>query len=80
ISNNAVPPSPPSPPTSQNWNQISHLSGGGTGYPKKKISSRDKLSFNDDTSRLESMDITVIYSWEAFNHLELHELIQYGSI
>lgn len=25
-------------------------------------------------------DITVICPWEAFNHLELHELAQYGII
>uniref|UniRef100_A0A8C6Q7R1 Rhodopsin-sensitive cGMP 3',5'-cyclic phosphodiesterase subunit gamma n=1 Tax=Nothobranchius furzeri TaxID=105023 RepID=A0A8C6Q7R1_NOTFU len=27
-----------------------------------------------------SSDITVICPWEAFNHLELHELAQYGII
>lgn len=33
-----------------------------------------------DAASLLSPDITVICPWEAFSHLELHELAQYGII
>lgn len=33
-----------------------------------------------DAASLFSPDITVICPWEAFSHLELHELAQYGII
>ncbi|NXX38977.1 CNRG phosphodiesterase, partial [Tricholaema leucomelas] len=33
-----------------------------------------------DMGSLFSADITVICPWEAFSHLELHELAQYGII
>ncbi|KAB1266439.1 Oxidoreductase-like domain-containing protein 1 [Camelus dromedarius] len=38
--------------------------------------------FGDDIPGMEGLgtDITVICPWEAFNHLELHELAQYGII
>ncbi|PWA21502.1 hypothetical protein CCH79_00003213 [Gambusia affinis] len=40
------------------------------------------FSFGDDIPGMEGLgtDITVICPWEAFNHLELHELAQYGII
>uniref|UniRef100_A0A3B3VDW2 Retinal rod rhodopsin-sensitive cGMP 3',5'-cyclic phosphodiesterase subunit gamma n=1 Tax=Poecilia latipinna TaxID=48699 RepID=A0A3B3VDW2_9TELE len=45
--------------------------------PKKGIQ-----GFGDDIPGMEGLgtDITVICPWEAFNHLELHELAQYGII
>uniref|UniRef100_A0A8C9NIK4 Rhodopsin-sensitive cGMP 3',5'-cyclic phosphodiesterase subunit gamma n=1 Tax=Serinus canaria TaxID=9135 RepID=A0A8C9NIK4_SERCA len=38
--------------------------------------------FGDDIPGMEGLgsDITVICPWEAFSHLELHELAQYGII
>ncbi|XP_078257998.1 phosphodiesterase 6G, cGMP-specific, rod, gamma, paralog b [Rhinoraja longicauda] len=45
--------------------------------PKKGIQ-----GFGDDIPGMEGLgtDITVICPWEAFSHLELHELAQYGII
>ncbi|KAJ6656389.1 hypothetical protein lerEdw1_003892 [Lerista edwardsae] len=39
-------------------------------------------SFGDDIPGMEGLgtDITVICPWEAFSHLELHELAQFGII
>ncbi|XP_051898805.1 retinal cone rhodopsin-sensitive cGMP 3',5'-cyclic phosphodiesterase subunit gamma-like [Pristis pectinata] len=38
--------------------------------------------FGDDIPGMEGLgtDITVICPWEAFSHLELHELAQYGIV
>uniref|UniRef100_A0A8C9YRW4 3',5'-cyclic-GMP phosphodiesterase n=1 Tax=Sander lucioperca TaxID=283035 RepID=A0A8C9YRW4_SANLU len=40
------------------------------------------LSFGEEISGMEGLgtDITVICPWEAYSHLELHELAQYGII
>ncbi|KFP30282.1 Retinal rod rhodopsin-sensitive cGMP 3',5'-cyclic phosphodiesterase subunit gamma [Colius striatus] len=39
-----------------------------------------KKGVQGDSVSLRSPDITVICPWEAFSHLELHELAQYGII
>ncbi|XP_067270882.1 retinal cone rhodopsin-sensitive cGMP 3',5'-cyclic phosphodiesterase subunit gamma [Pseudorasbora parva] len=45
--------------------------------PKKGIK-----GFGDEIPGMEGLgtDITVVCPWEAFSHLELHELVQYGII
>ncbi|XP_063788891.1 structural maintenance of chromosomes protein 4-like [Pseudophryne corroboree] len=49
---------------------------------KSKPPKRGVLGFGDDIPGMEGLgtDITVICPWEAFSHLELHELSQYGII
>ncbi|XP_035255033.1 retinal rod rhodopsin-sensitive cGMP 3',5'-cyclic phosphodiesterase subunit gamma-like [Anguilla rostrata] len=49
---------------------------------KSRPPKRGVLGFGDDIPGMEGlgMDITVICPWEAFSHLELHELAQYGII
>ncbi|PNJ88526.1 PDE6G isoform 1, partial [Pongo abelii] len=49
---------------------------------KSKPPKKGVQGFGDDIPGMEGLgtDITVICPWEAFNHLELHELAQYGII
>ncbi|XP_053328006.1 uncharacterized protein LOC128502271 [Spea bombifrons] len=49
---------------------------------KSKPPKRGVLGFGDDIPGMEGLgtDITVICPWEAFSHLELHELAQFGII
>ncbi|XP_040296432.1 neuroendocrine secretory protein 55-like [Bufo bufo] len=49
---------------------------------KSKPPKRGILGFGDDIPGMDGLgtDITVICPWEAFSHLELHELAQYGII
>ncbi|KAM9457901.1 retinal cone rhodopsin-sensitive cGMP 3',5'-cyclic phosphodiesterase subunit gamma-like [Clarias gariepinus] len=49
---------------------------------KSKPPKRGVIGFGDDIPGMEGLgtDITVICPWEAFSHLELHELSQYGII
>ncbi|KAL4658199.1 retinal rod rhodopsin-sensitive cGMP 3',5'-cyclic phosphodiesterase subunit gamma-like [Arapaima gigas] len=49
---------------------------------KSKPPKRGVIGFGDDIPGMEGLgtDITVICPWEAFSHLELHELAQYGII
>ncbi|KAK1330727.1 hypothetical protein QTO34_008665 [Cnephaeus nilssonii] len=56
---------------------------GGPVTPRKgppKFKQRQTRQFKSKPPRKVSKDITVICPWEAFNHLELHELAQYGII
>ncbi|NXU76917.1 CNRG phosphodiesterase, partial [Oreotrochilus melanogaster] len=48
--------------------------------PKKGVQGDWGGGCEADTASLLSPDITVICPWEAFSHLELHELAQYGII
>ncbi|XP_027451048.1 retinal cone rhodopsin-sensitive cGMP 3',5'-cyclic phosphodiesterase subunit gamma isoform X1 [Zalophus californianus] len=49
---------------------------------KSKPPKKGVKGFGDDIPGMEGLgtDITVICPWEAFNHLELHELAQFGII
>ncbi|XP_037770425.1 retinal rod rhodopsin-sensitive cGMP 3',5'-cyclic phosphodiesterase subunit gamma [Chelonia mydas] len=49
---------------------------------KSKPPKKGTQGFGDDIPGMEGLgtDITVICPWEAFSHLELHELAQYGII
>ncbi|XP_037648154.1 retinal cone rhodopsin-sensitive cGMP 3',5'-cyclic phosphodiesterase subunit gamma-like [Sebastes umbrosus] len=49
---------------------------------KSKPPKRGVIGFGEDIPGMEGlgMDITVICPWEAYSHLELHELAQYGII
>ncbi|KAJ8345960.1 hypothetical protein SKAU_G00301530 [Synaphobranchus kaupii] len=49
---------------------------------KSRPPKRGVLGLGDDIPGMEGlgMDITVICPWEAFSHLEIHELAQYGII
>ncbi|XP_026772854.1 retinal rod rhodopsin-sensitive cGMP 3',5'-cyclic phosphodiesterase subunit gamma-like [Pangasianodon hypophthalmus] len=49
---------------------------------KSKPPKRGVIGFGDEIPGMEGLgtDITVICPWEAFSHLELHELSQYGII
>ncbi|XP_062305263.1 retinal cone rhodopsin-sensitive cGMP 3',5'-cyclic phosphodiesterase subunit gamma-like [Osmerus eperlanus] len=49
---------------------------------KSKPPKRGVIGFGDDIPGMEGLgtDITVICPWEAYSHLELHELAQYGII
>uniref|UniRef100_A0A3Q3K010 Retinal rod rhodopsin-sensitive cGMP 3',5'-cyclic phosphodiesterase subunit gamma n=1 Tax=Monopterus albus TaxID=43700 RepID=A0A3Q3K010_MONAL len=49
---------------------------------KSKPPKKGVQGFGDDIPGMEGLgtDITVICPWEAFSHLELHELAQYGII
>ncbi|NXU39981.1 CNRG phosphodiesterase, partial [Drymodes brunneopygia] len=47
--------------------------------PKKGVQGGWGVTLPQPLSSLSS-DITVICPWEAFSHLELHELAQYGII
>uniref|UniRef100_A0A3Q2ZB50 Rhodopsin-sensitive cGMP 3',5'-cyclic phosphodiesterase subunit gamma n=1 Tax=Kryptolebias marmoratus TaxID=37003 RepID=A0A3Q2ZB50_KRYMA len=62
---------------------IPGMEGLGTGEFTSRCKMSD-LGSRRDLSSLTflplSADITVICPWEAFNHLELHELAQYGII
>uniref|UniRef100_UPI0037E82CC4 retinal rod rhodopsin-sensitive cGMP 3',5'-cyclic phosphodiesterase subunit gamma-like n=1 Tax=Semicossyphus pulcher TaxID=241346 RepID=UPI0037E82CC4 len=66
--------------------------GPGSGLPKFKQRSsrqfkskppkRGVIGFGEEIPGMEGLgiDITVICPWEAYSHLELHELAQYGII
>ncbi|CAJ1075133.1 hypothetical protein L3Q82_014143 [Xyrichtys novacula] len=68
------------------------VTGPGSGPPKFKQRSsrtfkskppkRGVIGFGEDIPGMEGLgiDITVICPWEAYSHLELHELAQYGII
>ncbi|KAI6079330.1 Retinal cone rhodopsin-sensitive cGMP 3',5'-cyclic phosphodiesterase subunit gamma [Aix galericulata] len=49
---------------------------------KSKPPKKGVKGFGDDIPGMEGLgtDITVICPWEAFSHLELHELAQFGII
>ncbi|XP_028842711.1 retinal rod rhodopsin-sensitive cGMP 3',5'-cyclic phosphodiesterase subunit gamma-like [Denticeps clupeoides] len=49
---------------------------------KSKPPKKGVIGFGEDIPGMEGlgMDITVICPWEAYSHLELHELAQYGII
>ncbi|KAM9305435.1 uncharacterized protein PAF06_013991 [Gastrophryne carolinensis] len=49
---------------------------------KSKPPKKGVLGFGDDIPGMDGLgtDITVICPWEAFSHLELHELAQFGII
>ncbi|KAM4901015.1 retinal cone rhodopsin-sensitive cGMP 3',5'-cyclic phosphodiesterase subunit gamma [Geospiza fortis] len=49
---------------------------------KSKPPKKGVRGFGDDIPGMEGLgtDITVICPWEAFSHLELHELAQFGII
>ncbi|XP_073492428.1 retinal cone rhodopsin-sensitive cGMP 3',5'-cyclic phosphodiesterase subunit gamma-like [Aquarana catesbeiana] len=49
---------------------------------KSKPPKRGVLGFGDEIPGMDGLgtDITVICPWEAFSHLELHELSQFGII
>ncbi|KAM6966245.1 retinal rod rhodopsin-sensitive cGMP 3',5'-cyclic phosphodiesterase subunit gamma-like [Tautogolabrus adspersus] len=49
---------------------------------KSKPPKRGVIGFGEDIPGMEGLgiDITVICPWEAYSHLELHELAQYGII
>ncbi|KAM6913388.1 retinal cone rhodopsin-sensitive cGMP 3',5'-cyclic phosphodiesterase subunit gamma-like [Lycodopsis pacificus] len=49
---------------------------------KSKPPKRAVISCGEEIPGMEGLgtDITVIYPWEAYSHLELHELAQYGII
>ncbi|KAM4631717.1 uncharacterized protein O3C94_018323 [Discoglossus pictus] len=49
---------------------------------KSKPPKRGVIGFGDDIPGMDGLgtDITVICPWEAFSHLELHELAQFGII
>ncbi|XP_036445687.1 phosphodiesterase 6G, cGMP-specific, rod, gamma, paralog a [Colossoma macropomum] len=49
---------------------------------KSKPPKRGVIGFGNEIPGMEGLgiDITVICPWEAFSHLELHELAQYGII
>ncbi|XP_030646209.1 retinal cone rhodopsin-sensitive cGMP 3',5'-cyclic phosphodiesterase subunit gamma-like [Chanos chanos] len=49
---------------------------------KSKPPKRGVLGYGEDIPGMEGLgtDITVICPWEAYSHLELHELAQYGII
>ncbi|KAK6481597.1 UNVERIFIED_CONTAM: hypothetical protein FKN15_034977 [Acipenser sinensis] len=49
---------------------------------KSKPPKKGVKGFGDDIPGMEGLgtDITVICPWEAFSHLELHELAQYGIV
>ncbi|KAJ6658465.1 hypothetical protein lerEdw1_020020 [Lerista edwardsae] len=49
---------------------------------KSKPPKKGVQGFGDDIPGMEGLgtDMTVICPWEAFSHLELHELAQYGII
>ncbi|CAJ0944639.1 unnamed protein product [Ranitomeya imitator] len=48
----------------------------------QRVSPCQTTTFGDDIPGMEGLgtDITVICPWEAFSHLELHELAQFGII
>ncbi|NWX18089.1 CNCG phosphodiesterase, partial [Aegotheles bennettii] len=49
--------------------------------PKKGVKGNPKVQCAEPISHSRSFaDITVICPWEAFSHLELHELAQFGII
>ncbi|XP_029946411.1 retinal cone rhodopsin-sensitive cGMP 3',5'-cyclic phosphodiesterase subunit gamma-like [Salarias fasciatus] len=49
---------------------------------KSKPPKRGVIGFGEEIPGMEGLgtDITVICPWEAYSHLELHELAQYGII
>ncbi|XP_056114183.1 retinal cone rhodopsin-sensitive cGMP 3',5'-cyclic phosphodiesterase subunit gamma [Rhinichthys klamathensis goyatoka] len=49
---------------------------------KSKPPKKGVKGFGDEIPGMEGLgtDITVVCPWEAFSHLELHELTQYGII
>lgn len=49
---------------------------------KSKPPKRGIIGFGEEIPGMEGLgtDITVICPWEAYSHLELHELAQYGII
>ncbi|XP_036408656.1 retinal rod rhodopsin-sensitive cGMP 3',5'-cyclic phosphodiesterase subunit gamma-like [Megalops cyprinoides] len=49
---------------------------------KSRPPKRGVLGYGEDIPGMEGLgtDITVICPWEAYSHLELHELAQYGII
>ncbi|XP_039620490.1 retinal cone rhodopsin-sensitive cGMP 3',5'-cyclic phosphodiesterase subunit gamma-like [Polypterus senegalus] len=49
---------------------------------KSKPPKKGVKGFGDDIPGMEGLgtDITVICPWEAFSHLELHELAQFGIV
>ncbi|XP_034567588.1 retinal rod rhodopsin-sensitive cGMP 3',5'-cyclic phosphodiesterase subunit gamma-like [Notolabrus celidotus] len=71
---------------------LPRVTGPGSGPPKFKQRSsrqfkskppkRGVIGFGEEIPGMEGLgtDITVICPWEAYSHLELHELAQYGII
>ncbi|XP_031723880.1 retinal rod rhodopsin-sensitive cGMP 3',5'-cyclic phosphodiesterase subunit gamma-like [Anarrhichthys ocellatus] len=51
-----------------------------SGQFKSKPPKRGVICFGGEILEGLGTDITVIYPWEAYSHLELHELAQYGNI
>ncbi|XP_056144566.1 retinal rod rhodopsin-sensitive cGMP 3',5'-cyclic phosphodiesterase subunit gamma-like [Lampris incognitus] len=49
---------------------------------KSKPPKRGVIGFGEEIPGMEGLgtDITVVCPWEAYSHLELHELAQYGII
>ncbi|XP_076122978.1 retinal cone rhodopsin-sensitive cGMP 3',5'-cyclic phosphodiesterase subunit gamma-like [Alosa pseudoharengus] len=49
---------------------------------KSKPPKRGVIGFGEDIPGMEAlgMDFNTICPWEAYSHLELHELVQYGII
>ncbi|XP_069838253.1 retinal cone rhodopsin-sensitive cGMP 3',5'-cyclic phosphodiesterase subunit gamma-like [Dendropsophus ebraccatus] len=76
--NNPVPPAKlgPTPKKAPKFKQRA------TRQFKSKPPKKGVLGFGDDIPGMDGLgtDITVICPWEAFSHLELHELAQYGII
>uniref|UniRef100_A0A3P9CT39 Rhodopsin-sensitive cGMP 3',5'-cyclic phosphodiesterase subunit gamma n=1 Tax=Maylandia zebra TaxID=106582 RepID=A0A3P9CT39_9CICH len=84
------------PPPAEYWQQSSPQSHGpgsprksapkfkqrNTRQFKSKPPKRGVIGFGEEIPGMEGLgtDITVICPWEAYSHLELHELAQYGII
>lgn len=66
------------------WEQVrgscTRFAAGGEWVSLRAQPSAAGLGGHADAASLLSPDITVICPWEAFSHLELHELAQYGII